>query len=1028
MSDQQILAPRLIRASAGTGKTRDLSSRYIGLLARGETPDKILATTFTRKAAAEIRERIFSRLAFAARSAEGAAELAESIALKSFKQYDARLILRRLVAQQHRLLITTLDALFISMARSFALELGLPINWRIGSEEDGKKLRELAIRGVLEDDDNNQSSALEIVRLIHGGDLSRSVHEEIVSEVQRLYRYFIATEIAAWSWISSIRADDAPAYEGLGDIIKRYQVPNNSSGGPNKNIQKLVVKLETIQATRDWKALSGMKSAKDALKGQYQYHSQTLAPELREVIDGLVAHARIDLTRRYSDRLSGIHAMLDLYHNRYGEAQRRLGILSFDDVKSKLASSSVLGQLEPLYYRLDSRICHLLLDEFQDTSMNEWRVLEPIADEILSRPGERSFFCVGDMKQAIYGWRGGVAEIFGSIESRWSSLKPESKQTTYRCAPAIIDFVNSLFSGLDKAPCLNDVREAVDSWLERFEPHGAARKTLPGQVVMHRLGEGASKAAFTVDLVVELQQRYPGASIGVLVRKNRAVSDLLARFSEAHPGMAVSEEGAIKITDSPLVRAIMSLLRFVDHPGDTLAAFHVERCQLAATLLIPFKDKSLAATWVTKIRERLLREGYGTVISEWARVLEIECGDLDRQRLRQLVDQAYLYDLERTTRVADFVSHIERVTVELPSEASIRVMSLHKAKGLEFDIVVLPELEDKIAVKSDEILVGQDTPISPVKKIALGTGTEFERLLIPELGTLWHSKLDAITVESLSLLYVGVTRPRQILHLVLPDEKSMGKVSSARVLNEIFDTDEADALLFGSKDIEVHPENQVVNQARAFSKRKINFGGNELATRAPRLDKIRPSRHNERPNLINPSVLGAGELARARGTALHLLFEQVGWLEDFSEGDINKEGIKRLLGAEHAEQVIGEFHKLLIAPEIVTALSRSRFGEGANLVLKREQAFAIRDGENLVSGVIDRLVIRYEGDKPVLAEVLDYKSDRLSGPGAINDKLALYKEQVDFYIKATKALLGADISVTGKLVFLDGGIVRGIGD
>jgi len=1027
MSDQQILAPRLIRASAGTGKTRDLSSRYIGLLARGETPDKILATTFTRKAAAEIRERIFSRLALAARSAEGAAELAESIALKSFKQGDARVILRRLVEQQHRLLITTLDSLFISMARSFALELGLPINWRIGSEEDGKKLRELAIRGVLEDDDNDQSSALEIVRLIHGGDLARSVHKGIVSEVERLYRYFVSSEPAAWSWITPMKADDAPRYEDIKNIIKQYQVPSNSSGGPNKNIQKLVEKLQTIQATRDWKALGVMSIATAALDGRYEYYKKPLDPELCQAIDGLLAHARVDLTRRHRDRLSGIHAMLDLYNDRYADAQRRLGILSFDDVKSKLASSSVLGQLEPLYYRLDSRICHLLLDEFQDTSMNEWRVLEPIADEILSRPGERSFFCVGDMKQAIYGWRGGVAEIFGSIESRWSNLKPESKQTTYRCAPAIIKFVNHVFGGLEKAPCLNHIRGAVDSWLERFEPHDAARKNLPGQVIMHRLGEGASKAAFTVDLVEDLQQRYPGASIGVLVRKNRAVSDLLARFSEAHPGMAVSEEGAIKITDSPLVRALMSLLRTIDHPGDSLAAFHVEQSGLAAALKIPLKYKAIETTWVAKSRERLLRDGYGAVISEWSRVLERESGDLDRQRLRQLIDQAYLYDLERTTKVADFASHIERVTVELPSEASIRVMSLHKAKGLEFDIVVLPELEDKIEVKRDEILVGQKTPISEIEKIALGAGNEFERKLIPELDTLWQTKLDALTVESLSLLYVGLTRPRQILHLVLPEDKAIKGVSPAKILSELFDTAESGSVLFGAEDVDVHPENQETRQVRTYSHREITFGDNAIATRAPRLEKIRPSRHNERPALINPKIAGVGELARVRGTALHLLFEQVGWIEDFSERDINKERILGLLGAEHAEQVIEEFNKLLIAPEIAAALSRARFGEGAKLELKREQPFAIKDGDNLVSGVIDRLVIKYQGDKPVLAEVLDYKSDRLSGPDAISAKVELYKEQIDFYIKAARALLGVSIPVVSKLVFLDGGRVAEVG-
>jgi ATP-dependent exoDNAse (exonuclease V) beta subunit len=1021
MSDDYILSPRLIRASAGTGKTRDLSSRYIGLLARGETPDKILATTFTRKAAAEIRERIFSRLADASQNKDAASELGIAIGIKNFRSNDARVLLRRLVEQQHRLLITTLDALFISMARAFALELGLPINWRIGSDEDGKILKELAIRQILEDDSGE--ATLEIIRLIHGGDLSRSVHKKILDEVERLYRYFIAANKKAWNWIKAPETGELVSFDEIKSDIESYQAPPNSNGTPNKNLAKLITKLSDIHVTKDWASLGRMSIATSALEGLYEYYKKPLDAALISILDNLLAHARADITRRYRDRLKGIHGMLSLYRENYLQASRRLGTLTFDDVKERLASSRLTGELEPLYYRLDSKICHLLLDEFQDTSLNEWRVLEPIADEILSRPAERSFFCVGDMKQAIYGWRGGVAEIFGSVESRWPHLKPESKQTTYRCAPAIIELVNHLFGSLDKAPCLDQLRGAVARWLERFEPHQAAQKNLSGQVVVHRTPVDGNKSAFTVELVSELQQRYPGASIGVLVRKNRAVADLLARFSESHPGIAVSEEGAVKITDSALVRSLMSLLRALDHPSDTLAAFHVTESGLSEVLEIPVVERRIDDKWRREIRKKLLTEGYGAVISSWARILERESTDLDTQRLRQLVDQAYLYDLNRTTRIVDFAKHIERVTVELPSEAAIRVMSLHKAKGLEFDIVVLPELEDKIEVKRDEILVGQATPISPIEKIALGSGTEFERQLIPELGDLWQSKLDAITIESLSLLYVGVTRPKQMLHIVLPESGNIKGVSPAKIINEIFKDPVNGSVLFGADEISIRAEGDSLRPINTFISKKVSFSRAASASKAPHLNRVSPSRHTARVDLYNPGLIGAGDRARERGTALHQLFEQVDWIEDLRLDKIDMSFVVASLGHTRAVHLIEEFSKLVKHPTVISELSRDRFGAGTKLILKREQSFALRSEAQLISGVIDRLVIKYSDDKPAFIEIIDYKSDQLNGANVLEAKRDMYSEQLKFYAQAARSLVGASVPVVGKLLFLDGPVV-----
>src|SRR6266851_2885185 len=131
---------KVIRASAGSGKTHQLTSRYIGLLAAGVDPDTILATTFTRKAAGEILDRVLDRLAQAAGDRAGGKALGEQIGRRDLEPGDFTRLLRTLLLGLHRVRIGTLDSFYIKLAGSFGLELGLPPGWSIGEEVDDQAL------------------------------------------------------------------------------------------------------------------------------------------------------------------------------------------------------------------------------------------------------------------------------------------------------------------------------------------------------------------------------------------------------------------------------------------------------------------------------------------------------------------------------------------------------------------------------------------------------------------------------------------------------------------------------------------------------------------------------------------------------------------------------------------------------------------------------------------------------------------------------------------------------------------------
>jgi ATP-dependent exoDNAse (exonuclease V) beta subunit len=995
-------------------------------LVQGETPDKILATTFTRKAAGEIRDRIFSRLAKAALSDESALELGSEVGKPTLSKTEAATLLKRLADHQHRLLITTLDALFISMAQAFSLELGLPVNWRIASEENIAKLRDTVLRELLRADGKDKIQ--DILALLHDGKVKRSVYRDLIDAVQRLYPYFLATEVSAWEWIPSTSVDGELSYEEIVHTLESYDIPLNKSGTPNANIAKLVRKLVTIAETRDWKAFSRSKVTENALNGNYDYYRKPLDPPIIKALDALFTHARHEISMRYKKRLKGVRELLAVYDAAYRSLQSRAGFLTFDDVKHYLSNGSVTGELEHLYYRLDSRICHLLLDEFQDTSINEWKIVEPIADEVLSRPEERTFFCVGDMKQAIYGWRGGVAEIFGSIETRWQHLLPESKDVTYRCAPAVVDFVNDVFSSLANLKCVGDVVYPVQAWLGRFETHEAARKTLSGRVTIEQAQSEQSTVECAVDSVFRLHTEFPDATIGVLVRTNKVVSHILARFSETHPDLLVSEEGAVRITDSALVRAILSLLHAIDHPSDTLSVFHVRDSGLAGALEIPVIEGQLEAEWRSAMYRELLSDGYGAVLNRWCDALAPIADDLDAQRLEQLVEQAYLFDEQRTPRIVDFVQRIEKIAVELPVQAPIRVMSLHKSKGLEFDIVVLPDLSYAPVVKSDEVLVEQESPISRIEKLVSGSGNKFDRALIPQLGELWRAKRNSLTTEVLSLFYVSVTRARQVLHLVLPSEDSRPSTpnaSPAEMLFERYGDKIADGLLFGDARVEFDVNNGEEEVVEVKSPKSFEI----IETRStkqkpPRLERISPSKLTSSRQLTDPRISAQASYARDRGSALHLLFESIEWLEDYSIEAVTSDHVLGALESSRLQKVLDEFQDLLRAPVIIEELSRERFSKNERVELWRERAFAIEHEGQLVSGIIDRVVIVYDGVKPISAEITDFKSDSLHKEGAIDERLERYKPQMAMYARAICGLLGREIPVVSKILFLDGPEIR----
>ena len=229
---KNISAAQVIQASAGSGKTTTLTNRYIQLVLANEQPERILATTFTRKAASEIRNRIFVRLAHAAADSKGLAQL-NNLLETSITHAQAADALVKLIQLQHRLSICTIDSLLVKIGQSFALESGLPIDWKIADHSAVNGMREEAIRTILK---RHAWADLQVLlRFLNQGKNKRSVLTGILAATQDLYQLFLESDEAAWSWYMAgqmLAADELQ--QSVNDLEALSPVTNKDGKTQNK--------------------------------------------------------------------------------------------------------------------------------------------------------------------------------------------------------------------------------------------------------------------------------------------------------------------------------------------------------------------------------------------------------------------------------------------------------------------------------------------------------------------------------------------------------------------------------------------------------------------------------------------------------------------------------------------------------------------------------------------------------------------------------------------------------------------------
>ena len=1106
-----------ISASAGSGKTYALTRRFLDLLdganiharplgcvLRGShsthAMQGILAATFTNKAAAEMKERVLGTLKERA-LAEGAGSGSHD---KGHSEAWVDYILRHFGA----LNIRTIDSLLFTLVRLSALELSLPPDFTPSFNRadyftpvyDGL-MEDLSGRNTGRHSQGQnpafaagpvfftadaaflRARLAEACRsLLHHGDFVGFTPKQRLRDM-----CFELTELGLRG-LRPPRTDTAALHARIQRLHKEAVAACQTLLGRLQD-ESLAVNahylnfLRACAACPVWQAMQpkSTQHAKSDLDACLNKASKNMASDTAHqafASASAAIHAYATALPLFSQalQLAPLTALVDELLARMHAARRESGLLPAPLLPRLAVAALGQGQaVSDALCRLGSRLSHLLLDEFQDTSREQWHAILPLAEECLATGGSLTY--VGDVKQAIYGWRGGDARLFDEplTEPRLlgiSQKRAENLPANWRSHPAVVSLNNAFFSLLAE----KDVTEATlramlpeaipseflaqavkeaSAYFSRtvqsipaekdwsLDPHAAHAGVRLYEVEAQSVGalQEAVRQRLRTLLFDELLPVWQYADIAILVRsgtEGALVAEWLAEW-----GLPVVTENSFLLATHPLVGSLIAFLTFLDYPLDDAAFMDCIRADFLRGLANAPDNDALDAWAALVTREfgkkrpplyTLLRRDFPLLWAACFEAFHAQAGLMSAYDalseamerfglftrypeqapfLRRLLELAHLAESRGHSSLAAFLAFWREASdnekLPLPENMdAIRIMTVHKAKGLEFNVVIVP-FQHKAK---------RHTP-PPV--VALVHGTPLLTRALPELPDLYYPDCVINELERLCLQYVAWTRPVYALHAFLtrPVGKPTPLSRGLAVLSAAFAERHANSLCQweflgeGLKEAQDHEADEAEQDkdhaAQALSNSEALSGKTPKTAAAPFAlpQPWRPMGWLPRLRIFRSPLEAARFSPRQRGILFHLCLEHL-QLDDAAKREQDV--------ARAVEQGLRLFPLALSEPDKVAQESYAALLwfaglEHSALWLRhglREQDIMDADGRmHRVDLLVDEAA--YAKDGALLA--VDYKS------GSALHEQGDHREQVLRYMRLLHAATGR--AVRGLLVYLD---------
>jgi ATP-dependent exoDNAse (exonuclease V) beta subunit len=842
----------LLQAPAGSGKTTVLTARFLTLLTVVEWPEEILAITFTRKAAAEMRHRVAAALASSADAPVRGIDpaLLQAVRLRDRQRgWD-------LLHNPARLRIETIDALNGRLARALPVAARSSPSLALARSPDTlyRQAAGSALQGAWLDEDTRAAVRLLFERLDHSWPrlqgllaemLKRRSHwlprvlqaadSGLAARVQHSLQSLLRAELTklAARLPTALLQEGEQVLAHAEGVLGLWQQNALPLSADPRGLPRWRALCELALTARDWRRRltikQGFERGDEVMKQRATAWIAALegTPGAQQVLREIQALPPAQLSAADQEALAALALLLP-------RAAAQLQLVFADSGKvdyayiAGAARASLTEQGEPSEFalRTGNALRHILVDEFQDTSFEQFELLRVLTAGWDSGD-DRTLFLVGDPMQSIYQFR--EAEVGLFLQARdygigTLTVGPLQLRRNFRARPALLQWLNRCFARL--FPADDDARLAAIRYLPSVpavvEPIAVEPAAAAPAVTLHRFdaGDRTAEAQRVLQIVGATRARSAGSSIAVLVASREHAAVIAATLRAA--GIGIRGVDLEPLRDRPVIRELAALTRALLHGQDRGAWLTLLRapwcaqtlpqlqrlCEqdhgdMFATLCAAAADGADAAAPLARLRAALqpALRGAGRALPLWQRVEHcwlrlgapaVYSSAADRLDARRFIDALALHD-EPDSLAGEALAEIVRplYSSHAAPEGAVEILTMHAAKGLEWDVVILPGLERRTAGDQDPLLHWIELPRA---------GQDNELLLSPIRATMQEPKAslaayikrlrrERTRIERVRLLYVAATRARTALHLLgglaRPAVPAGGPADTAAVAAEV---------------------------------------------------------------------------------------------------------------------------------------------------------------------------------------------------------------------------------------------------
>lgn len=741
-----------LKASAGSGKTFALSVRFLALLFKGANPSEILTLTFTKKATAEMKERILDYLKILQKeNLESGKEKSQNILKELEEKYhldpslvrnSAQKIYQRFLNAEIR--ISTIDAFFQSILRKFCWFVGLSANFEVNEDTEAhqRQLNE-GFLSALNNKQLEELSAFIVQCLSHESYTSDSILKRLRFLKNKLYLFDPNKK--------------EPIFDEKGFLEKLRSL--------NNQIQSIETASDRAKTAIKCDSFRGfLNSSLTWLEKKSEYQSFKKLKSEIPTLERECEEIENDLKRYYEAKETAIFKKFPKFIQLYDNATSKIQALDFDAIKDKvhvLLNGYEEMPAEFFYFRLDSKIAHILIDEFQDTSLNDYKILAPFIDEIKAGIGQakwhRSVFFVGDVKQSIYAFRGSFSSLFESVSK---DFYHDNLEFNHRSAPLIINYVNTIFK---KA-----YQNFPTAYLEQKYPKASKNKHVTEGYV--KVSLVADEKELLLNQVLQeaqnlLDHRIDPKDITILCATNKDALEIKNYLQERLSAICPSTESSARLSQLVESKIIKNALEyslaeepykpFYKHSVLKLAGY-LHDDAIALPGFNPKKES--VASFVWKIMEQF--KLYGEPAQSCLE-LAIGCEDAN-----------------------DFLEKLEAKSIASFNPKGTQIMTIHKSKGMQFPYVIVCErLGKPNSSHANQFLEEYDgaelARLYYRMKNREVVDKDYARALDKEEAAKDH--------EEINVYYVAFTRAELGLIVVAKDKKESKKESKNKKMLEQLD-------------------------------------------------------------------------------------------------------------------------------------------------------------------------------------------------------------------------------------------------